>query len=217
MLLLIDNYDSFVYNLSRYFVELGCETVVVRNDAIRVSDVCKMAPQAIVISPGPCTPLEAGISIDLIRELSDSIPMLGVCLGHQAIASALGGNVIRAPKPVHGRSSLIEHSGEGIFEGLPSPLRVGRYHSLIVEKSTLPPDLIVTAETNDGIVMAMQHRTRPLTGVQFHPESVLTDHGRQMLANFLRSASIPARECQLIDWQKPAEQIEDWNAPVVSW
>lgn len=217
MLLLIDNYDSFVYNLSRYFVELGCETNVVRNDAIRITDIPDLAPQAIVISPGPCTPLEAGVSIDLIRAFSDTIPILGVCLGHQAIASALGGNVIRAPQPVHGRSSLINHSGTDIFEGLPTPLRVGRYHSLIVDKETLPPDLIVTAQTDDGIVMAMQHQSRPLFGVQFHPESVLTDHGRIMLANFLRIARIPAQDCDFVDWKKPADPVEEWNAPVVSW
>ena len=217
MLLLIDNYDSFVYNLARYLAELGCETKVIRNDAMNVATVRLLKPQAIVISPGPCTPNEAGISIELIRQLSISIPILGVCLGHQAIAAAFGGNIIRAPEPVHGRTSLIEHSGTGLFKDLPSPLKVGRYHSLIVDEATLSPELIITARTEDGIPMAMQHRTRPLYGVQFHPESVLTVAGRPLLANFLRLAGLPVQPCSVVDWQEPAVEVEDPNLPVMTW
>ena len=217
MLLLIDNYDSFVYNLARYFVELGCETRVVRNDALSPAEIRQLAPQAIVISPGPCTPNEAGISLELIRQVSDSIPMLGVCLGHQAIAAALGGNIIRAPQPVHGRTSLIEHNGRDLFVDLPSPLRVARYHSLIVEESTLPSELSITARTNEGLPMAIQHRTRPLYGVQFHPESVLTQQGRRLLANFLHLAGLPAKACTITDWQPPEPIPDDQRLPLISW
>lgn len=215
MLLFIDNYDSFVYNLSRYFVELGCETQVVRNDAISVSDVRAMAPEAIVISPGPCTPTEAGISIELISKLSDTVPMLGVCLGHQAIAAAFGGRVVRAPEPIHGRSSLINHAGTGLFNNLPSPLRVGRYHSLIV--ADLPPDLVVTAATDDGIPMAIEHRTRKLYGVQFHPESVLTQHGRVLLANFAKLAGMSPKETQVADWIEPPPAHDEQHLPLMTW
>lgn len=190
MILLIDNYDSFVFNLARYFEELGQETVVVRNDAATVEEIAARKPRAIVISPGPCTPKEAGVSLDVIRELGETIPMLGVCLGHQALGAAFGGNVIRAPEPVHGRTSLIHHQGDGIFASLPSPLRATRYHSLIVEEATLPDCWSVTARTDDGLIMGLAHRSRPLYGVQFHPESILTDHGHQLLANFLRLAGI---------------------------
>jgi anthranilate synthase/aminodeoxychorismate synthase-like glutamine amidotransferase len=170
MILLIDNYDSFVYNLSRYLVELGCATQVVRNDALTVAEIARLAPQAIVISPGPCTPAEAGISMALIRELGPRVPILGVCLGHQALAAALGGNIVRAPEPVHGRTSLVHHTGDRLFEGLPNPLRATRYHSLIVEELSLPSELRVTARTSDGIPMALEHKTWPAFGVQFHPE-----------------------------------------------
>lgn len=217
MLLLIDNYDSFVYNLARYLVELGCETRVVRNDAIDVAGVAALSPRAIVISPGPCTPNEAGISIPLIRELSDSFPILGVCLGHQAIAAAFGGNVIRAPQPVHGRTSLIQHAGDGLFQDLPQPLRVARYHSLIVEEQSLPSQLRVTARTPDGIPMALQHRTRPLYGVQFHPESVLTQDGHQLLANFLRLSALPATFSSVTDWHEMTANPEEPKVPVVAW
>ncbi len=217
MLLLIDNYDSFVYNLARYLVELGCETKVVRNDAMNVATVKLLKPKAIVISPGPCTPNEAGISIELIRELSDSIPILGVCLGHQAIAAAFGGDIVRAPEPVHGRTSLVEHSGTGLFKDLPSPLKVGRYHSLIVDEPTLSPELMITARTEDGIPMALQHRTRPLYGVQFHPESVLTVAGRPLLSNFLRLAGLPVKPCSVVDWQEPVVEVEEANLPVMAW
>jgi anthranilate synthase/aminodeoxychorismate synthase-like glutamine amidotransferase len=215
MLLLIDNYDSFVFNLARYFVEIGCEAVVFRNDAIDVDTVREMRPRAIVISPGPCTPNEAGISIDVISQLSDRIPMLGVCLGHQAIAAALGGKVIRAPEPVHGRASLIEHTGSQLFSQIPSPLRVGRYHSLIVDEGTLPTSLTVTARTSDGIPMALEHRSRPLFGVQFHPESVLTQHGRKLLSNFAQLAGLTPQQCRHLDWSEPVPNYEP--TPVLTW
>lgn len=208
MLLLIDNYDSFVHNLARYFVELGCEAHVVRNDAVTVADVRAMAPSAIVISPGPCTPNEAGVSMELIRELGPSIPMLGVCLGHQAMAAALGGRVIRAPEPVHGRTSWVRHTGTKLFQDLPNPLRATRYHSLIVEETTLPNDLIVTARADNGIPMALEHRQWPLFGVQFHPESVLSQRGRSLLSNFLLEAGLPARPCLVEDWTEPDGQAE---------
>jgi anthranilate/para-aminobenzoate synthase component II len=208
MLLLIDNYDSFVYNLARYVEELGHETFVVRNDAIRVDEVRRLAPDAIVISPGPCTPSEAGVSLALIREFGPHIPMLGVCLGHQAIAQALGGRVIRAAEPVHGRkalggrviraaepvhgrTALVQHHGERLFAGLPNPLTATRYHSLIVEESSLPKGLEITARTPEGIPMALEHNLWPLYGVQFHPESILTDSGHRLLANFLAQAGLP--------------------------
>ena len=217
MILLIDNYDSFVYNLARYLVELGCETRVVRNDAMTVAQVKDLNPQAIIISPGPCTPLEAGISIDLIREASNTIPLLGVCLGHQAIAAALGGRVIRAAEPVHGRTSMIRHSGLELFAGIPSPLRVARYHSLIVEEASLPPEWIITARTFDGVVMGLRHQSRPLYGVQFHPESVLTQFGRPLLANFLQIAKVDFQPSSLVDWAEPTVKHDDWGGPVVSW
>ncbi len=194
MILLIDNYDSFVYNLARYLTELGGSTEVVRNDAVTVAEVARMSPRASVMSPGPCTPNEAGISLALSREVGPRIPILGVCLGHQALAAALGGNVIRAPEPVHGRTSLVHHSGERLFAGIPSPLRATRYHSLIVEEASLPPELRITARTAGGIAMALEHTSWPAFGVQFHPESILTDSGHRLLANFLQLAGLPAGE-----------------------
>jgi anthranilate synthase/aminodeoxychorismate synthase-like glutamine amidotransferase len=190
MILLIDNYDSFVYNLARYLAEMGCPTRVVRNDRITVDAVREDPPAAILLSPGPCTPQQAGVSIDLVREFGGAVPILGVCLGHQAIAAALDAAVVRAPEPVHGRTSLVYHDGRGLFEGLPNPFRAARYHSLVVDEHTLPAALRVTARTADGIVMAVEHRDQPLWGVQFHPESVLTEVGPQLLANFLRRAGI---------------------------
>lgn len=191
MLLLIDNYDSFVHNLARYFERLGQPTHVVRNDAIDVRKTRTMKPTAIVLSPGPCTPREAGVSLELVRELHREIPMLGVCLGHQVIAEALGGRIIRAPAPVHGQASEIRHSGSRLFAGLPSPIRVGRYHSLVAEAASLGSPLQPTAWTEDGIVMAFEHACRPVYGVQFHPESVLTECGYEILNNFLMLAGIP--------------------------
>lgn len=190
MILLIDNYDSFVYNLARYLTELGCPTRVVRNDAITVEQVRAAAPSALIISPGPCTPREAGVSVELIRQLRGAVPILGVCLGHQAIAAAFGVPIIRAPRPVHGMTSLVHHSGEGLFAELPQPLRATRYHSLIVDEGELPDELEITARTGDDIPMALAHRTQPLYGVQFHPESVLTNSGHRLLANFLTLAGV---------------------------
>jgi anthranilate synthase component 2 len=188
MILLIDNYDSFVHNLARYFQRLGQETYVVRNDATTASEVRRLRPDAIVLSPGPCTPMEAGCSVDVVRELRGDVPILGVCLGHQAIAAALGGRIVRAPEPRHGRTSRIDHAGMQLFAALPSPLTVCRYHSLVVEESTLPTELKVTARAEDSAIMALQHATQPLFGVQFHPEAALTSDGYQLLANFLHLA-----------------------------
>jgi anthranilate synthase/aminodeoxychorismate synthase-like glutamine amidotransferase len=190
MILLIDNYDSFVFNLARYFERLGQETVVLRNDVASVETVRAMKPSAIVLSPGPCTPTEAGCSLEVVRELHESIPILGVCLGHQTIAAALGGRVVRAREPIHGRASAVEHNGESVFAGLPNPFFAGRYHSLVVEESSLPESLSVTAHTADGVVMALAHRRLPVIGVQFHPESILTEYGYPLLANFLQIAGV---------------------------
>jgi anthranilate synthase/aminodeoxychorismate synthase-like glutamine amidotransferase len=188
MLLLIDNYDSFTYNLAQYLGELGAEVRVVRNDALSVDDVAKLAPRRIVVSPGPCTPNEAGISLELIERLAGKFPILGVCLGHQAIGQAFGGQVVRAPKVMHGKTSPILHDGAGLFAGIASPMQATRYHSLVVEPSTLPASLRVTARTAEGEIMALQHATLPVWGVQFHPESILTTDGKQLLRNFLEAS-----------------------------
>ncbi|HEU5089646.1 MAG TPA: aminodeoxychorismate/anthranilate synthase component II [Roseiflexaceae bacterium] len=185
MILLLDNYDSFTYNLYQYLSELGAEVVVRRNDDLSVADVAAMAPDKIVISPGPCTPNEAGISVALIQELGGHIPILGVCLGHQAIGQAFGGAVVRAPVVMHGKISQIHHDGQGVFAGLPNPFPATRYHSLIVRRDGLPECLEVTAWTEDGIIMGMRHRDLPIEGVQFHPESIMTDAGKDLLRNFL--------------------------------
>jgi anthranilate synthase/aminodeoxychorismate synthase-like glutamine amidotransferase len=187
MLLLIDNYDSFTYNLAQYFGELGAEVRVVRNDALTVDDVAELQPRRIVVSPGPCTPNEAGISLSLIEQLAGKIPIFGVCLGHQAIGQAFGGQVVRAPKVMHGKTSPILHDGAGLFASIPSPMQATRYHSLVVEPSTLPPSLRVTARTAEGEIMALQHVNLPVWGVQFHPESILTTDGKQLLRNFLEA------------------------------
>jgi anthranilate synthase/aminodeoxychorismate synthase-like glutamine amidotransferase len=186
MLLLIDNYDSFVFNLARYFEQLGQQTFVVRNDAVDAVRIRELRPAAIIISPGPCAPDQAGSAIEVVRTLVDDFPMLGVCLGHQIIAQALGARIIRAPRPVHGQTSEIEHDGTELFAGLGRPLTVCRYHSLVVDPSSLPPQLQPTAWTDDGLLMAFQHVGRPVFGVQFHPEAILTKGGYDMLANFLR-------------------------------
>ncbi|OAI53526.1 anthranilate synthase [Planctomyces sp. SCGC AG-212-M04] len=188
MILLIDNYDSFVFNLARYVEELGVETRVVRNDAITVEGIKELKPQAIILSPGPCGPRESGVCLDLIAQLGPTIPILGVCLGHQAIAHVLGADVVESGRPVHGHASLVTHTGRGIFAGLPNPLQVARYHSLVATPDSLPPDLEITAQTEDGVVMALEHHTWPLQAVQFHPESVLTVGGHRLLANFLTAA-----------------------------
>ena len=185
MILLLDNYDSFTYNLAQYLGELGCRVEVHRNDKISVEHIAHRKPERIVISPGPCTPREAGVSVELVQKLAGKIPILGVCLGHQAIGAAFGGNIVRAPKLFHGKTSQIEHDGKGIFRDLPNPFVATRYHSLIVERKSLPKELVVTAETDDGIIMGVRHRHYPLEGVQFHPESVLTESGKQLLRNFL--------------------------------
>jgi anthranilate synthase/aminodeoxychorismate synthase-like glutamine amidotransferase len=192
LILLIDNYDSFVHNLARYFKRLGQETLVVRNDATTVDEVRRLAPQAIALSPGPCTPAEAGCSVDVVRELHADFPILGVCLGHQAIAAALGGQIVRAAEPRHGRTSPVTHTSSRLFAGLPSPLTVCRYHSLVVDDASLPSSLMVTARSDDGVVMALEHAKLPVFGVQFHPEATLSEHGYQLLANFLHSAGIPS-------------------------
>lgn len=194
MILLIDNYDSFVHNLARYFVRLGHPTRVVRNDAVGVDEVQRWNPDAIVISPGPCTPTEAGVSQDLVRQLHDRLPILGVCLGHQVIAAAWGGRIIRADQPMHGRTSAVFHDGRGVFARLPQPLTACRYHSLVVEESSLPRCLEVAARTADGTVMAIRHRKYPTLGVQFHPESILTEGGYLLLADFLRQAALSVPE-----------------------
>jgi anthranilate synthase/aminodeoxychorismate synthase-like glutamine amidotransferase len=187
MLLLIDNYDSFTYNLAQYFGELGCELVVKRNDEILLDEIAVLAPQQICISPGPCTPREAGISKEVILRFGREIPILGVCLGHQCIAEAYGGKVVRASRLMHGKSSLITHNGSALFSELPTPFEAGRYHSLVVERSSFPTCLEITAESDDGEIMALRHREFPVQGVQFHPESVLTQDGRKILASFLSS------------------------------
>jgi anthranilate synthase component 2 len=184
--LLLDNYDSFTYNLFQYLSELGAEVEVHRNDALSVADVAQKRPDRIVISPGPCTPAEAGISVALIQELGAHVPILGVCLGHQAIGAAYGGAVVRAPEVMHGKISQIHHDGQGVFAGLPSPFPATRYHSLIVRREDLPAELEVTATTGDDIIMGLRHREFPVQGVQFHPESIMTDAGKGLLRNFLQ-------------------------------
>jgi len=184
-LLMIDNYDSFTWNLVQYFGELGQTVLVHRNDQITLADVEAMAPDRICISPGPCSPAEAGISVDLIRAWAGRVPILGVCLGHQAIAAAYGGEIVRAQQVMHGKTSAITHTGSDVFAGIPSPYTVIRYHSLAVERVSLPAELEVTAETADGEIMGLRHKELPVSGVQFHPESILTEHGHALLRNFL--------------------------------
>ncbi|MDE0836400.1 MAG: aminodeoxychorismate/anthranilate synthase component II [Akkermansiaceae bacterium] len=186
MLLILDNYDSFTYNLVQYFGELGVEMKIHRNDALTVDEVKALAPEKICISPGPCTPNEAGISMDLIRELGATTPILGVCLGHQSIGQVYGGDVVRADRLMHGKTSPILHEGKSIFAGLPNPFEATRYHSLIVKRETLPDCLEITAWTAENEIMGLKHKHHPVHGVQFHPESILTDHGKQMLETFLR-------------------------------
>jgi anthranilate synthase component II len=189
MLVLIDNYDSFTFNLVHYLGELGAEVDVHRNDKVTSAEIIAADPDAIVLSPGPCTPKEAGICLDLIAQASDKIPILGVCLGHQAIGDAFGGKIVRAPIPVHGKLSEIRHQGEGLFRGINAPFHATRYHSLVVERQSLPRDLNVTADTDDGLVMGLAHARLPVHGVQFHPESIASEHGYVMLKNFLDIAA----------------------------
>jgi anthranilate synthase component 2 len=185
MLLMIDNYDSFTYNLVQYFGELGEHVHTVRNDEITLADIAAMNPDRICISPGPKTPAQAGISVDILREFKGKLPILGVCLGHQAIGAAFGGNVIRAKQVMHGKTSLVAHTGVGVFKGIPSPFTVIRYHSLAIERSSLPSCLEVTAWTDDGEIMGVRHKEFDIEGVQFHPESILSEHGHKLLQNFL--------------------------------
>ncbi len=187
MILVIDNYDSFVHNLARYFRELGQSTRVCRNDAIDLDDIAEMRPSHVVLSPGPCTPREAGISVDVVERFGAAVPILGVCLGHQCIGRAYGARIVRARKPMHGKTSLVRHDDQGLFAGLPNPLKVARYHSLVVDRSGLPPDLAVTAHSEEGEIMALRHRRHPVVGLQFHPEAVLTDRGYDLLRAFLNA------------------------------
>jgi len=193
MYLLIDNYDSFAYNLLHYFGELGAEVEVRRNDALTAAEALDLKPEGIVISPGPCDPDRAGICLDLIAAAAGKLPILGVCLGHQAIGQAFGGAVVRAPKPMHGKLSTITHTGAGIFEGIPSPFRATRYHSLMVRRDDLPACLAATAESEDGVIQGLAHRTLPIFGVQFHPESIASEHGHRILENFIRLTRQPRR------------------------
>ncbi|MGH8323531.1 MAG: anthranilate synthase component II [Steroidobacteraceae bacterium] len=198
MILLIDNYDSFVYNLARYVRELGNEPLVRRHDAVSLDEIAALAPERIIISPGPCSPAEAGVSIDVVRRFGPTIPILGVCLGHQCIGSAYGAEIVRARHPVQGKTSAIHHDGSGIFADLPSPFIATRYHSLVIAPASLPSTLRVTATSDDGEIMAVEHRQHPVIGVQFHPESALTEHGYRVLDRFLhgnaaRGAKLPDR------------------------
>ena len=195
MILVLDNYDSFTWNLVHYLQELGATVEVVRNDAIGVGQAMSSGADAFLISPGPCTPNEAGISLDLVAACAEAgRPLLGVCLGHQAIGQSFGGTVARARQLMHGKTSLVSHDGTGLFEGLPSPFTATRYHSLIVEEADLPPSLIVNARSEDGTIMGFRHESLPIHGVQFHSESIATEHGHKMLANFMRAAGIPVLE-----------------------
>jgi len=187
MILVIDNYDSFTYNLVQYLGEMGVEIEVARNDELTVEEILKKKPKHLLISPGPCSPKEAGISVDIIKKLGGKIPILGVCLGHQSIGYAYGGDIIRAKKLMHGKTSQISHDGKGVFKGMPNPFKATRYHSLAIKKETLPDCLVVTAQSEDGEIMGVRHKSLPVEGVQFHPESILTESGRILLRNFIES------------------------------
>jgi anthranilate synthase/aminodeoxychorismate synthase-like glutamine amidotransferase len=197
MILLLDNYDSFVYNLARYVRELGETPVVHRHDAVTVDEVAAMAPSHIIISPGPCSPAEAGISTEVVRRLGHRIPILGVCLGHQCIGAAYGGEIVRAGQPMHGKTSMIHHQNAGLFRGLPTPFRATRYHSLVIAPASVPPALEIIATSEDGEIMAVQHREHPVHGVQFHPESVLTEHGYRLVDHFLHGVPAAPRALPL--------------------
>jgi anthranilate synthase/aminodeoxychorismate synthase-like glutamine amidotransferase len=215
MILLLDNRDSFVYNLARYVRELGRDTVVWRSDEVSLDDVAALRPSHVIISPGPCTPREAGISTDVVRRFGATTPILGVCLGHQCIGEAYGGAVVRGPRPMHGKTSLVAHVGTGVFEALPSPLRVARYHSLVVADEGLPPTLRVTARSvDDGVVMAVAHEQHPVVGVQFHPESAATHYGYAILERFLAGAPARAHEVpSRADGGSTDTQASMWGTP----
>ena len=208
MILLIDNYDSFVYNLARYVRELGEEPLVRRHDALSVEDILTLAPSHIIISPGPCSPGEAGISTDVVRRVGSRIPVLGVCLGHQCIGAAYGAEIVRAARPMHGKTSRVVHEGTGLFEGLPNPFLATRYHSLVIAPASVPPELRVVATSEDGEIMAVQHVRDPVYGVQFHPESVLTEHGYRLIDHFLHGVPPdprplpPAADKVLVPWRQ---------------
>lgn len=208
-ILLVDNYDSFVFNLARYFEELGRRVSVVRNDELSVDQVRRLRPSAVVLSPGPGTPRQAGVCVRLVAELAGQVPVLGVCLGHQAVAEAFGARVVRAEQPVHGQTSRIFHTGERLFAGLPCPLVAARYHSLVVDEPSVPDCLAVTARTDEGLVMAVEHRQHPVFGVQFHPESVLTAGGHRLLWNFLRVAGVVAEDAR---WPPERARLESFPA-----
>ena len=218
MILVIDNYDSFVHNLARYFRQLGTETMTVRNDAIDVAAIRALAPAAIAISPGPCTPNEAGISLEVVRAFAESTPILGVCLGHQAIVQAMEGKIVPAQQPMHGQSSEITHSGSPLFKNVPDRFSAGRYHSLVAEPNSLPNQLNVTSTTGDGVVMSVEHESLPVVGVQFHPESTLTEHGHQILQNFLAIAGCSAETagqngfCTTLSNQETRQPLADTDS-----
>jgi anthranilate synthase/aminodeoxychorismate synthase-like glutamine amidotransferase len=215
MILLIDNYDSFVYNLARYVRELGNEACVKRNDEVSIDEIEALAPSHIIISPGPCSPAEAGISVDVVRRLGGRVPILGVCLGHQCIGTAYGGEIVRVPWPVHGRTSSIVHDGTSVFTGLPSPLEIARYHSLVIAPSSLPDSLRVTASAvDDGTIMAVEHRSHPVVGVQFHPESAATEYGYAMLDRFVRGErSLPSQLPPRADGAgEPIQRTVPWSS-----
>jgi anthranilate synthase/aminodeoxychorismate synthase-like glutamine amidotransferase len=214
VILLIDNYDSFVFNLARYLDELGCETRVLRNDKASVEEIAAMHPSAIVLSPGPCTPNEAGVSVEVVRRLGPSIPLLGVCLGHQAIAAAYGAEIVRAPEPMHGQTSLMHHQRARLFEGLPDPFPAARYHSLVASRESFPKALRLTAWTVDGLVMGLEHAQHPVYGVQFHPESVLTSGGHRLLNNFLMLAGLPSGSLPALERELPADEDDFYQQAI---
>lgn len=187
MIIIIDNYDSFIYNIARYVSELGYQHQIFRNDAISVESLEQLKPQAIIISPGPCAPLQAGICLSLVKKLGATTPILGICLGHQVIGQAYGGKIVQSQQPIHGKASMVSHNGESIFKNIENPMQVARYHSLAIEEETLPIELKVIARTQEGELMAIQHQQHPVIGVQFHPESVLTPNGKKLIENFLRT------------------------------
>ena len=220
MILLIDNYDSFVYNLARYVRELGEEPLVRRHDALTVEEVLSLAPSHVIISPGPCSPAEAGISTDVVRRVGPHIPVLGVCLGHQCIGAAYGGEIVRAGRPMHGKTSRIFHQGTGLFTGLPSPFLATRYHSLVIAPASVPPELEVIATAEDGEIMAVRHARHPVYGLQFHPESVLTEHGYRLLDHFIHGVPAeprplpPAADKVLVPSRHPASTLVSDPPPV---